>query len=56
MKAGHRLTLTYILRYDAADEGIARHMANGMGESPAGGSQVRGAVAVAGHTAAKVGG
>lgn len=34
VEEGHRLTLTYILRYDPADEGIARHMADNMGASP----------------------
>eukprot|EP00752_Nemacystus_decipiens_P003192 g2953.t1 len=31
VQQGHRLTLTYILRYDPADEGIAAQMREGMG-------------------------
>lgn len=31
VKDGFRLTLTYILRYDARDEGIAKHMAATLG-------------------------
>lgn len=29
--AGFRMTLTYILRYDPSDEGIAKHVARAMG-------------------------
>lgn len=31
MKEGFRLTLTFILRYDPKDQGIAKHMAAAMG-------------------------
>lgn len=31
VQEGHRLTLTYILRYDPADKGIADQMKEGMG-------------------------
>lgn len=35
IQEGHRLTLTYILRYDPADKGIADEMREGMGAAGA---------------------